>query len=130
MTEPAVNELTELLKRVQLLDEKLAEELGKAIERRGRLLLTEWDGPANLKDAIGGRGDDRVRGLLKILADAPDRQLDKSIADHLRELADEPMIFPSHISLVLDKCAYAGLASSFAMQTLVILRSMITGEGM
>jgi len=113
------NEITELINRMRILDAELAKDLEEALDRRA-LLHGEFD------PKIAGDG---VRELLQQLATAPDSQLDGGIARKLGELASRDIVFPSHIKVLLDECAFASLASGFIMRAMNMAMEMIEKNG-
>ena len=69
--------------------------------------------------------------LIDGFADAPDTQIDKSITARLRVLAAADHVVSEEILTILDDCAYAGLASTFAMQAMNALwLTMLGAEGL
>lgn len=60
-----------------------------------------------------------MNDIKELLLDAPDGQLDKSARDSILTWSDPPRAL--EILRTLDECAYAALASGFAMNVLGIL---------
>lgn len=118
-----MNEVTVLLEKVSLLDKALAEDLERALDRRG-ILHSEWD-----PEGISLEGESSAKGLLGALLDAPDTQLDRTIVEDIRELLTHDVIFPSNIQVLLDRCAFSSLASSFGMMALKTAKDMIEKGG-
>jgi len=116
------NEIDPLLERVYVLDEDLAGALRKALDRRG-MLREEWEGHADWKPGSS------LRELLQKLATADETQIDQKITKKLEEIAEIPVIFPGHLRLILDECAFSSLASDFVMQILrIALETLERGE--
>lgn len=59
-----------------------------------------------------------VKGLLRQLATAPDTQIDKSMTQRLKALSEQERPDPAELKKILDECAYAALASDFAMHAM------------
>ncbi|MBD3261331.1 MAG: hypothetical protein GF334_06535 [Candidatus Altiarchaeales archaeon] len=111
------------MEKVSLLDKALAEDLERALDRRG-ILHSEWD-----PEGISLKGESSAKGLLRALLDAPETHLDPSIVEDIRGLLSHDVIFPSNIQLLLDRCAFSSLASGFGMTTLLVVKEMIEKGG-
>ena len=58
----------------------------------------------------------QFKSLLAMFGDAPDTQIDKSQSVKFKEMSErDTNPTPAEIKEILDECAYASLASSFAM---------------
>lgn len=58
----------------------------------------------------------QFKSLLAMFGDAPDTQLDKSQSVKFKKMAEyDTNPTPDEIKEILDECAYASLASGFAM---------------
>jgi hypothetical protein len=71
-----------------------------------------------------------VNKFLLILSEAPDGQLDKRIADDLKELIDKSLPeIKIGIMKAIDYCVYGGLASNFILLTLhTIFEQLLDGK--
>lgn len=63
----------------------------------------------------------KFSGVYQTLADAPDTQIDNQFKDRFLELAAAEDFNPLDLLQILDECAYASLASDFAMQAMHFL---------
>ena len=60
--------------------------------------------------------------LLDMILTAPSTQIDSTIIPRLRDLKTTPVLDrPNKMKSILDDCAYAALASDFAMRTMDLL---------
>ena len=63
----------------------------------------------------------KYTNCLAVLASAPESQIDKTITLKLSNLAKDDCVKSEQIKEILDECAYASLASDFAMMALDVL---------
>lgn len=63
----------------------------------------------------------KFSGVYETLADAPDTQIDTQFKQRFLELAEKEDFNPIDLLQILDECAFASLASDFAMQAMHFL---------
>lgn len=72
----------------------------------------------------------KFSAIFEGLAQAPDTQLDASIAKEFKELSLRTHVSSDEIHTILDKCVYASLASDFVMNILhVVWDELLANEG-
>jgi hypothetical protein len=67
--------------------------------------------------------------ILNLLSQAPDTQIDKEITPRLKALAEASTVSSADMKKILDECAFASLASDFAMNAMhIVWQDMIKQE--
>jgi len=70
-----------------------------------------------------------VEQLIDALCEAPDTQIDVSVVPKLKNLKTLPLSErPTEMKKILDECAYASLASDFAMLAMDSVWNMMKAE--
>lgn len=73
----------------------------------------------------------KFSGILQELSTAPEGQIDKEITIKLKEMALKKDFNPYEMLSILDECAFAALASDFAMQAMhFVFESMCSAKGL
>jgi hypothetical protein len=74
--------------------------------------------------------DNKWKELFTILSEAPDSQIDPSVTPRLKALAESDDVASDDLLKILDDCAYASLASGFAMAAMdIVWQDMLASEG-
>lgn len=72
----------------------------------------------------------KFSNILEALSTAPDTSIDKAVTPRLKALSEKDEVKSDELLDILDDCAYASLASGFAMQAMnVVWKQMVDAEG-